>query len=127
MNRLGSMILLIALLTGSAASGFAADAGRRAADNARPRLEEVQSDVVVIHVKSDNDGLTILAGDGKSMMVKPRQELKLFLKAMRRDGKRQAVVSGDRDLPWNTFLDIVKDAQAAGFEGIILGNLPKNK
>jgi biopolymer transport protein ExbD len=97
-----------------------ADIDRRAAENARPQPEEFKGSAVVIELKNDANGVVIEVGDGTTMRPKERQALPEYLKAMRRDGKKQAELRVDGEAEWKSAHDIIEEAQRAGFEKIIL-------
>jgi biopolymer transport protein ExbD len=105
--------------------GAAADGGRRADDDARPRIDEIKGPTVVIDSKLDMNCQVIAVGDGTIMMVKRNEELKCYLAAMRREGKSDVVVRAGGDLPYTSVREIVEDAKAAGFNRITLEPLPK--
>ena len=97
-----------------------ADMDRRAAENAKPQPEEVKDAAVVIELKNDPGGAVIILGDGTTVRPKEGQVLADYLKAMRRDGKKQVELRVDGDAEWKTTYGVIEEAQKAGFEKIIL-------
>jgi biopolymer transport protein ExbD len=110
--------LVTILLCWFSAAELAADTGHRADDNARPQIDEIKGPVVFIDLKKSEDGVVILVGDGKAMTVKPRQELKGFLSAMRFAGKNKVIVRAESVLLFEDVIDVLRVAETAGFECI---------
>ena len=102
----------------------AADAERRAAENARPQPDDLQGNTIVIDLKMNKDGLVVLAGDGTIMRQVPRGELAPFLKKMRHNGKTQASIRADGESPYKSVAEILEEMQTAGFDKIHMRTLP---
>jgi biopolymer transport protein ExbD len=95
-----------------------------AGNGAQPAPDEIKGATVVIDLKMEKDGLTLMAGDGTIMRQVPRQELAAFLKAMRKDGKTQVNLRAEGESPYKTVAEIVEEVQSAGFDKINLRTLP---